>query len=54
MPPDVREEPGQALDVHSPKAASIVLPNKGVEENLYLQCLTTLASTPGRNLGFLI
>ena len=54
VPPDVREEPGGALYVHSPP---IVLPSTGVKADVYLQCLTTLVmggnglSRPGGNLG---
>ena len=31
VPPDVREEPGGALYVHSPSAPPIVLPSTGVK-----------------------
>ena len=53
---DVREEPGEALYVHSPWAPPIVLPSTGVKADVYLQCLTTLVmggndpSRPGGNL----
>ena len=51
VPPDVREEPGGALYVHSPEAPPIVLPSTGVKADVYLQCLTTLVL--GENgLGF--
>ena len=58
MPPDVREEPGGALYVHSPQAPPIVLPSTGVKADVYLQRLTNLVmggnglSRPGGNLGF--
>ena len=42
VPPDVREEPGGALYVHSPWAPPTVLPSTGVKADVYLQCLTTL------------
>ena len=58
VPPDVREEPGGALYVHSPSAPPMVLPSTGVKADAFLQCLTTPVmggnglSRPGRNLGF--
>ena len=56
VPPDVREEPGKALYVHSP-GSSHCLTQYGVKADVYLQCLTTLVmggnglSRPGGNLG---
>ena len=59
VPPDVREQPGGALDVHSPYTPPIVLPSTGVMADVYLQCLTILVmggnglSRPGGNFGIL-